>query len=125
MRYYTQLNPAGFFVILFFLLTLRLPCCCCCTFSSSTLLLFALSLSLVYENVVVFFFHRDFLLLFFISFLLRKHVGQMTHTPENFFFPFFSDFFIGEKYVREKSFYSDQKNKNQKFFIVIPLTTYR
>jgi hypothetical protein len=59
----------------------------------------------VYENVVVvFFFLRDFL-----SFLLRKHVGQMTHTAPKTFSSFFSDFFIGEKYVREKSFDSGQK----------------
>lgn len=97
------------------------PCCCCCTFSSSTLLLFALSLSSVRECSSCLFLSSWF------SFISAAKTCRPNDThARKLFLLFFSDFFIGEKYVREKSFYSGQKkNKNQNFFIVIPLTTYK
>lgn len=69
----------------------------------------------MYENVVVFFFLRDFLssLFYFIS-AAKTCRPNDTHARKLFRL-FFLIFFIGEKYVREKSFDSGQKKQKSEF----------
>jgi hypothetical protein len=107
MRYYTQLNPAGFFVIFCFLLTLRLPHVVVVVPLAARPYCYLLSLSSVRECSCLFLSSW----FSFLSLLFHFCCENMSHTPENFFAFFFWFFYRREVRKRRKVFTRAKKTK--------------